>query len=403
MKEIIGISLENEMDLVLAHRRSMQIGEQLGLTIATRTTFATAVSEVARTVIEYTNNGYLRIIISGEFPRFSLKSKIEFNSEQAFRATDEGFFYAKKLLPDFQVDSSLNAYIIQMGLGLPRSLKLDDLKVFALKAFFDEVPPLNAYEEIKNKNSHLNRLTTEQEEEIRIVKALDEKKNEFISVASHEIKTPITIIKAYAQMLRHLKGHYDEKVSQVVEKLDLQISKLARLAHQLMDVSKMENGSLQYDLIEVDLNQFLADTINMLSNVYAGNPIALDLGNSCMVKADPLRLEQVLTNLLGNAVKYSSRNSPIEVKTILVENKNNIIIQVTDHGLGMSQSGINHIFDKFYRLEEIISSHPGLGMGLYISSKIIADHGGKIWVESVLNEGSSFYFSLPICTTSVIQ
>jgi len=396
MKEIISISLENEMDLVLAHRRALQVGEKLGLTVATRTTFATAVSEIARTVIDYTDNGNLSIVILGQHPRFTLGAKIIFISDQVFSSTDEGFFYAKKLLPDFEFSRSENSYAIDMGIGLPRSLKIDKSKVSLLAGYFQEAPPLNAYEQIKKENSQLNRLTTEQEEELRIRQALDEKKNEFISVASHEIKTPITVVKAYTQMLKLLKNQYSDKVAEVIEKLDVQTEKLARLAHQLMDVSKMENGSLQYDLCEVDFNEFLRDTVSMLSKIYAGNQITLEYGEQCTVMADPLRLEQVLTNLMGNAVKYSDRNSAVKIVMEHSHDGSEVIVTVKDNGLGISRQGIERIFDKFYRSENITESHPGLGMGLYISSKIISDHGGKIWVESVINEGSSFYFTIPI-------
>jgi len=396
MKEILDISLENEMDLVLAHRRSMQVGEQLGLTVATRTTFATAVSEVARTAIEYTDNGRLSIVVSGKFPRYSLYARIIFDSDQVFKASDEGFFYAKKLLPDFTFKASANAYAIEMGLGLPRSLKLDESKLSLLQDYFEHVIPLNAYEEIKNRNNHLNKLTGEQEEEIRIRRELDEKKSEFISVASHELKTPITVVKAYTQMLKQLEGEYSERVGVILEKLNVQASKLSALAHQLMDVSKMENGSLQYDLTEIDLNAFVEETVKMLATVHAGNTIQLSLGPDCRIQADPMRLEQVLTNLLGNASKYSSANSIIEVCTQLSPDQNSGVVIIKDKGLGMSEEGIERIFDKFYRLDEVSKSHPGLGMGLYISSKIISDHGGKIWVESKLNEGSTFSFSVPI-------
>jgi len=396
MKEILDISLENEMDLVLAHRRSMQVGEQLGLTVATRTTFATAVSEVARTAIEYTDNGRLNIIVTGKFPRYSLYAHVVFDSDQVFRASDEGFFYAKKLLPDFTFNSSGNAYFIEMGLGLPRSLKLDDPKLGLLKDHFENAEPLNAYEEIKNKNNHLNKLTGEQEEEIRMRRELDEKKKEFISIASHELKTPITIVKAYTQMLKQLKGEYSEKVSGVLDKLDLQTTKLSLLAQQLMDVSKIENGSLQYELVDVDLNSFIKEALDILSSIHIGNEIRLTLGENCRIKADPLRLEQVMANLLGNAVKYSPKNSVIDVLTKLSPDETSVTVTITDRGLGMSKEGIERIFDKFYRLEEVSSSHPGLGMGLYITSKIISDHGGRIWVESVPSKGSSFSIAFPV-------
>lgn len=396
MREIIGITLENEMDLVLAHKRSMQIGEQLGLTVATRTTLATAVSEVARTVIDFTNEGRLSIHISGKFPRFAINAGITFESDQVFRETDEGFFYAKKLMPDFNFDANGQIYSITMSLSLPRSSKVDERKISLLQEYFKSAAPLNSYEEIKNKNSKLSQLTQAQEQEIKLGRELDEKKNEFISVASHELKTPITVIKAYTQMLKLLKGQYSDKVGEVVEKLEIQTGKLARLTFQLMDVSKIENGSLQYDLAEIKLNSFLKETVLMLMNVHANNKISLELGEECSVMADPLRLEQVLSNLIGNAVKYSDRNSHIGVTAFLSKEGNSVTIQISDSGMGMSKDSLERIFEKFYRIEDIVSSHPGLGMGLYITSKIVSDHGGKIWVESEMGTGSKFYFTLPL-------
>jgi signal transduction histidine kinase len=396
MIEIIDISLENEMDLVLAHRRSMQVGEQLGLTISTQTTFATAVSEVARTAIEYTDNGKLTIIISGKFPRYAIQAKIVFNSDQLFKANDEGFFYAKKLLPDFSFHSSDNDYVIEMGMNLPRSLKIDDQKLGLLKIYFGQIEPLNSYEEIKKKNSQLNRLTGEQEEEIRIRRELDERKSEFISIASHELKTPITVVKGYTQLLKMLKGQYSEKVGEVLEKLDAQTTKLSLLAQQLLDVSKMENGSLQYDFAEVDLISFIQNTVSILSDVYTGSQINVTFGQRCMVNADQLRLEQVFTNLLGNAVKYSAADAIIDISTELLETKKEVIVIIRDYGMGISEEGLDKVFDKFYRLEEVSKTHPGLGMGLYITSKIVSDHGGKIWAESIPGKGSSFIFTLPV-------
>lgn len=396
MKEIIGITLENEMDLILAHKRTMQVGEQLGLTVATRTALATAVSEVVRTVIEITDNGRLSIAVIGKMPRFSVNATVSFESDFKVNETDEGFYYAKRLLPDFKFSVSDNYYKVAMDLSLPRSLKMDEIKISLLKKYFEDTVPLNSYDEIKNRNNQLNRITVEQGEEIRIVRALDEKKREFISVASHELKTPITVIKAYTQMLRLLKGEYSEKVGNVIEKLEKQTNKLSLLAYQLMDVSKLENGSLQYDLVRVDLNRFLEETISMLSSVHSENIIHLRLGSECLMMADVLRLEQVLTNLIGNASKYSAKGSSITVSTSISEVDNSVLIKVSDTGIGMSKDGVAKIFEKFYRMEEVATTHSGLGMGLYITSKIITDHGGKIWVESTQDVGSTFFFTIPL-------
>lgn len=393
MSEIIGFSLENEMDLVLSHKRSMQVGEKIGLTVATRTTFATAVSEVARTVIDYTDNGTLAIAIEGNFPRFSIIARIAFSSDLAISTNDEGFYYAKRLMPNFDLVNVDGDYIIQMGLGLPRSLKLDWTKISEFKAYFKNTAPLNSYEEIKNRNHELNKINSVQEEELRQRKVLDEKKTEFISVASHELKTPITVIKAYSQMLSMLKDETSEKVREVLEKLNLQTSKLSVLIHQLMDVSRLENGNLQYDFEQIALKDFARETVLMLTSAHPYHQFDLKAEDVDLVMVDKLRLEQVFTNLIGNAVKYSAKGTKIFVT--LEKNDFGATIMVQDSGIGMSKKELENIFSKFYRVEEVVSSHPGLGMGLYISSKIVTDHGGKIWAESEPGLGSRFYFTIP--------
>jgi len=398
MTEIIAISLENEMDLVLAHKRSMKVAEKLGLTIATQTTFATAVSEVARTVIDYTNHGMLNIYIDGKVPRFSLMAQIIFNSEARPTRSDEGFYYAQKLVPEFEMSSSGSDHLISMRIGLPRSLKLDQLKINLLKTFFDLEGPINAYEQIKHKNSLLHKITGEQEIEIKREREINEKKNEFISIASHEIKTPITIVKAYAQMLRMMRSECSDKANEIIDRLNGQTTKLGYLANQLMDVSRVENGSLEYNFESIKINQFIDEVLSVLKHVYPGNEISWNAGQEIEVQLDKLRMEQVLTNLIGNASKYSSASSVIQINSVLEAEQ--IKIAVVDTGIGMSKENVERIFEKFYRNKEIRDSHPGLGMGLYITSKIVTDHGGKIWVESKPGKGSVFHFTIPLSTLS---
>lgn len=177
MTDVVHISLENEMDLVLAHRRSMRVAEKLGLTVATQTTFATAVSEIARTVIEHTNNGNLMLGIDQQKTRYGLKAIFSFESSINLTAADEGFYYAQKLVPEFDVTDSDGTTIIEMKIGIPRSSNLDPFKISELKKFFANEAPINAYEEIKKRNLSLNKIAEEQEEELRRSKVIDEKKN----------------------------------------------------------------------------------------------------------------------------------------------------------------------------------------------------------------------------------
>lgn len=397
MIKIVSISLENEMDLVLAHKRSMKVAERLGLTIATQTTFATAVSEIARTVIEHTDHGALEIGLEQNKLRYHLKATVSFDSNIRFTNEDEGFYYAQKLMPEFSLTKMNDANLIQMKIGLPRSLNLDPIKISEIQRFFKEELPLNPYEEIKLRNIKLNRLTEIQEEEIRRSKVIDEQKTEFISIASHEIKTPITVLKAYTQMAMGMKEHCDDRMRGMLAKIDIQTNKLLSLVQQLLDVSRMENGSLQSDKEIVNFNDFVVNMASLTRHIIPNHELTTSLCEIVSVKIDLLRMEQVFSNLVGNAAKYSAKDTRIDIACTKLAN-GFVQVAVTDQGIGMTPSSVKSIFEKFYRDKDVIKTHSGLGVGLYITSKIIIDHGGKIWVESILGKGSTFFFTIPCLT-----
>lgn len=395
MIKVVSISLENEMDLVLAHKRSMKVAERLALTVATQTTFATAVSEIARSVIEQTDNGTLDIGLEQNKQRYNLVCMVAFDSGIRFTNDDAGFHYAQKLVPEFFLDEGPELNVITMKLGLPRSLKLDPIKINLLQKYFDADQPLNPYEEIKKRNVSLHKIAGQKDEELRQSRLIDEKKTEFISIASHEFKTPITIIKAYTQIAKKIKPQTNDQVTSILDKIDAQASKLQSLVMQLLDVSKMENGSLQYNMEQVEMNQFIENMIDIQRHILPDHAVVFDVPASVTVFIDRLRMEQVFSNLLGNAAKYSQKNTKIYIGC-RKELDGFLTISVADEGIGMSARSIDSIFEKFYRDEDVIKTHAGLGMGLYISSKIINDHGGKIWVKSTENVGSTFYFTIPI-------
>lgn len=395
MTNVVNFSLENEMDLVLAHKRSMKVAERLGLTTATQTTFATAVSEIARTVIEHTNNGQLFIGVSAYNQRYSLAALVEFENNIEFSNKDKGYYYAQKLVPEFRFIKTDVANSVEMKIGLPRSLNLNEVKLAALVKYFEQEEPLNAYDEIKQRNSTLSKIAQEKDEEIRRSRIIDEKRSEFISVASHEIKTPITIIKAYTQIAQGLGDQCSDQVSDLLHKVDFQTTKLLSLVQQLLDITKIENGNLAYSKEQVSLNEFITEMVAIIKNVVPQHQITLMLSDDFQVSLDRIRMEQVFSNLIVNAAKYSRNSTDIEIKAYS-DNEDFVTVAVTDHGIGMNARSMESIFDKFYRDKDVITSHSGLGMGLYIASKIIADHDGKIWAESTEGIGSTFFFTIPI-------
>jgi len=393
MTTIVEISLENEMDLVLAHKRSMKVADKLGLTVATQTTFATAVSEVARTVIEQTDNGCLLIGLEQYKQRYSLIANVSFKSDVRFTAADDGFYYAQKLLPEFQLTNADDVTCVEMKIGLPRSLALDADKISPLIAYFSSEMPLNPYDEIKQHNRNLNRIAGEQEEELKQSRLIDAKKTEFMSTASHEIKTPITIIKAYTQMASSMKEQCSEQVQGILTKINSQTDKLLSLVQQLLDISRMEHGQLQYNMELVEMAAFINEMCAIIQQVLPYHQIITDSEESLWVHIDKIRMEQVFSNLLVNAAKYSKKGTVIHVRAA---HANNLVqVEVADHGIGMSAESMASVFDKFYRDKDVLRTHAGLGMGLYITSKIITDHQGKIWAKSVEGGGSTFYFAIP--------
>jgi len=225
-------------------------------------------------------------------------------------------------------------------------------------------------------------------------KLLEEKKNEFISIASHELKTPLTTIKAYAQLASNLcKENCPEPVQQYLLKVDQYAAKLNFLINELLDVSRIHAGKLRLSETEVTTDSFFPEVLASMQQITQEHKIILQQNESAKVKVDTLRLEQVITNLVSNAAKYSPGKNTILVNS--VRKDNSIVVSFSDFGIGIPKEKINKIFDRFYRVDEVSKDFSGLGIGLFISSEIIKQHGGKIWAESTEMEGSTFYFSLP--------
>lgn len=394
MIKILEIALENEMDLVLAYKRSLNLAQQIGLTISTQTTFATAVSEISRSIIEHTDSGVMLIGLLKKGDRYFITAELNFPIGIMLTADDEGYHYAQRLVPEFKLEEKDGSKKISMMMGIPRSIHLDKIKIDELISAAEHAASINAYETLRRKNIKLNRISEEKEEEIKRSRLIDEKKNEFIAMASHELKTPLTVIKAYTQLVGMSKNDCSDRIKDLIEKIDFQTAKLSNLVQQMLDISRMENGKLAYEMKPIKLNHFINDVSTMMKHILPEHQLEVSLGNDVTVQIDPLRLEQVISNLLGNAAKYSDKQTLVVLESTL-ENEN-IVIKVTDQGIGLNEESKRSVFDKFYRAEDVLHSHSGLGMGLYIASKIVTDHGGKMWVDSELGKGSTFSFSIPI-------
>jgi signal transduction histidine kinase len=395
MIKLAEVTLENEMDVLLCGQKFIRITELLHLSLSTKSTFASAISEVVRVMTDHTDKGQLLIGISEEGTRHKLVCKVRYPSSES-SIDMENFHYAKKLVPVFDFYLKDDYFEVNFSIGLPKSTNLDRSKIGLIADAIRESGPVSAYEVLKISKNELFQKAELQEEELKAVKYMNELKSEFISMASHELKTPITILKAYGQLALSGKIQSLEQVQTIVGRMNAQSSKLSSLALQLLDSAKIEIGNLEYEMSCLDFNPYLTKILEDLKHLVPNHSLVTELCDSCMVTMDELRIEQVLSNLLSNAAKYSEPGTRIYVKTSVESSKAFLILSIADEGIGISEEGLTRIFEKFYREPAVVSKHSGLGMGMYIASKIVGSHGGKIWVDSTHGKGSTFHVSLPL-------
>jgi len=230
-------------------------------------------------------------------------------------------------------------------------------------------------------------------------KANESRKDEFISIASHELKTPLTAIKGFAQMLS--RQITEPKPSGIILRIISQLARLEKLISDLMDVSKINAGKMTFNVAEFDFSRMLKDTVAGLQQVYPKYNLTLKDNTSLKFKGDQFRLEQVIQNFVANAVKYSP-----DADTVIIEAKleqDYLIVSVTDYGIGIKPEHLNKLFDRYYRADNSSARFEGLGLGLYISADIIKRHGGSFWIDSEQNRGSTFHFKLPLVIGQPIQ
>lgn len=243
------------------------------------------------------------------------------------------------------------------------------------------------FEKLKKANDHNASL-------LQLAEELNEKKDEFLSIASHELKTPLTTIKAYNSLMKQEYFTSQAVNESFLQKTEMQIAKLERLIGDLLDVSKITSGHLQYQFQEFDLSHAIKDSVAAVEFVTRQCNISVIANPSALIYGDRVRIEQVITNLLANGIKYSPGAKDISISLHLTHL--HAVVNITDKGIGIAREHLEKIFKRFYRIQESSNQFGGMGLGLFISYQIIQAHKGTIWVDSELNKGSVFSFSLPL-------
>jgi two-component system CheB/CheR fusion protein len=244
-----------------------------------------------------------------------------------------------------------------------------------------------------NKNNQVRWFGTNTD--IELHKANEQKKDEFISMASHELKTPVTSIKAYSYILQSwFENEGNSKAAELVKKMDVQVNKLTKLIGDFLSVSRVEGQHFQLNKADFKFNDLVDECVSGVQITTPTHKLIIENNADIKYHGDRLRLEQVFSNFLSNAIKYSPDADKIIISFGI--KLDNIVVSITDFGIGIEKEDLKKIFNRFYRVDNTSMKFQGLGLGLYISSEIIKAHKGSFWIESELGKGSVFYFLLPL-------
>jgi PAS domain S-box-containing protein len=222
------------------------------------------------------------------------------------------------------------------------------------------------------------------------------RKNDFIGMVSHELKTPLTSVTALIQVLqKKLQNNEDTFIPSALEKANIQVKKMTGMINGFLNIARLESGKIQIDKQHFNLDELIVETIDEARLTVSGHVFAFEPCAPLPVFADRDKIGSVLSNLLSNAVKYSPKGKLVTIKCGIADG--NARVSVQDEGMGIKPQDLDKLFERYYRVSSSHTQHiSGFGIGLYLSAEIIGRQDGRIWAESVSGKGSTFFFSLPL-------
>ncbi|MBC7914943.1 MAG: PAS domain S-box protein [Pyrinomonadaceae bacterium] len=301
-----------------------------------------------------------------------------------FLATGEGPVLNKTIeVP--AIDKTLREFPISLSIS---SIQVNNEWFFI--AFMSDISVKKANEQI----------LIQKEIELERTRLEDQRNKEFLTIASHELKTPLTSLKAYLQLaLRGFEKNPKEQTVNFLSRAEQFSDKLSKLILNLLDISKIQGGKLTIEKHPVNITKMLQDIVSSSRLLYPSHRLYLNSSENFTIDVDAGRMEQVFVNLINNAVKYSPEAKEVELN--IKRNNNLLYVSVKDYGIGIDSTNQDKVFDKFYRIEELSKNDTqGLGIGLFVSSEIVKQHGGKIWVENHEDGGAIFFVILPFSSVS---
>lgn len=303
---------------------------------------------------------------------------------EAVQVNGSDFYFQFYTLPTFNKSASIIKNIAAFIIGMVMTLILIGVYIITRR----QMDAMSIMAEEKEK------LLEKEKEHVAA-------RDDFLSIASHELKTPLTSLKLQSQVMMRSINRNDpdalshEKVTALIKQIDNQTSRLTRLVDDMLDISRIRTGRLKMQLEEVNVTEMISDVLERLRPQFTNNggiPV-VKIEEDIIAFWDKFRIEQVLTNLLTNAIRYGN-NRPVKIE--VCRRNEEVIISVIDQGIGIAPENVDRIFNRFERAGMSASEVSGLGLGLFITHQIVKSHGGTINVESNLGEGSRFHIHLPI-------
>ena len=320
--------------------------------------------------------------------------------------SDQEFFTEQMLLLNttavliislIAIDAGIVGFLVSRSITKPIE-QLHEMAQELQKGNFDVQTDINTNDEIAKLGDALNMsaiaLGKMKEERMQ----LDKAKSEFLSMTSHELRTPITPLKAQIQMLQQQYfGKLTEKQKTSLHIVLKNTERLSKMIEDFLEISRIEAARLKFHFREINLKDTIEDTVGLMTGFAKEKNITLvpNIDSIPTIEMDPDRITQILRNLIHNAIKFSKNNSEIEINVAPI--KDYILISVKDYGIGMHPNDQLRVFEPFYQIEDTINrEHGGTGLGLAICRGIVESQKGKIWIESALGQGSTFSFTVPL-------
>jgi signal transduction histidine kinase len=265
-------------------------------------------------------------------------------------------------------------------------------------------------ERVAARTAELTAANEELQHEIAERERLEREKDEFLAMASHELRTPLTAVKGYAALaLRAARALDDARLIRTLDIVSEKADQISRLIEEMLDVTRIQQNVLSMSCEHVDLAELVTKVVGRLELLAPDCELSVVTPpDQVPVQADRLRIEQVLTNLIENGIKYTPNiaSDGCRIDVTVTQQDGEVITSVRDYGVGIPGEQLSQVFDLFFRASNIASASyrfPGMGLGLYIARNIVERHGGRIWAESMENHGSTFSFSLPAAPSAIVD